>query len=192
MISGLSRSSGIILISFLLSGCLMEPVKSLNPFYTKEILTQFTKLEGNWKPVDPKSEIEIFSFEGEALVIKTKDGDRSSLSVKYFTIKDSVYLDVTASKNMKDEFTTHTVPFHSLFKIKRNNNQLSLFPLYEDEFNEKITKEGISFLSVLVDDSLKEYYISPSSDWINFLTKFGEDKELFKEEFSVLLEKIEY
>ena len=104
----------LVLLSSIFTGCIDDPVQSLNPFYTHEALVEFPQLEGEWLSFfvfedDVVSQMNIKPWIFEDSTIKIFDENRkiSVAQTKFFQIEDSYFADIVMANfnlDLDDDF----------------------------------------------------------------------------------------
>ena len=104
----------LILLSSIFTGCIDDPVQSLNPFYTHEALVEFPQLEGEWlsflvleDDVVSQMNIKPWIFEDNTIKIFDENRKVSVARIKFFQIEDSYFADVVMANfnlDLDDDF----------------------------------------------------------------------------------------
>lgn len=183
------------ILCLLLAGCY---VQSLHPFYTKEKVMDFPKIVGDWKVIQhgeryiPYSEQIPWKFSKDSLEIVDDKGIRSRIKATYFKVGDAVFLDSTADDpdehgGIGKYWVAHVYPVHMLCKVVVEGDTLTLMPLNYDWFEKNKEKLGKEIPYIEVDEPMM--FTATSEQWISFLQKHKDTKEVFDQENAYILKQ---
>lgn len=184
-----------------LSGCV---VQSINTFYTDESRVPMPQIVGKWHPVskekankDEKLPPEWIFAEDNVLTSDEK-GIQSELETVYFKAGDSVFVDMSPGK-LDDEknkavngyWLMCTAPMHTVCKVEIKGNELKLVPANLKEILKMVETQKCELKTVKGNskDSV-EIFISSSAEWLKFLAKYANDKEVFDEQSALLFKLV--
>ncbi len=127
--------------------------------------------------------------------IETYDEENiySKLDVVYFKVGDNHFIDLTAGE---PKFETNfywgagLTLVHSLCKIEIDKDTLTITPLDIEWFTDKIKNKqlNISYVKAIHEDS-NYIFTSTPKEWVAFLIKYGNDPDLFNEEYRFVFKK---
>ncbi len=125
----------VIVCALGLSGCL---VKSINPFYTQDIVIETPKeIEGKWRTIKsrgediPSKESIDVEVKGHQLILKQSGKIPVFLEVNIFKVEAQEYMDYTlnVSRHKLEEFNDYMKLTHGIFKVEQVKEGLALTPL---------------------------------------------------------------
>ncbi|MHB8880726.1 MAG: hypothetical protein ACYC69_04340 [Thermodesulfovibrionales bacterium] len=181
------RMLGSLLLCMVLSGCFIQ---SFQPFYTEGSLIDLPEIAGAWQLVSQGSENladkyrEPWQFEKDRIWTFEK-GVSSRLDVKYFRIDDTLFADLVMAEPEEGRgpnqwWLLHTVPVHSVCKVRLSGDTLSFSPLNGDWLIGMLKKKKIVLPSVQVDEKGEHTVLTASSkDLTDFLKKYRAEAEAF-------------
>lgn len=177
-----------------LIGCI---VQSLHPFYTEKVVIDFPRIMGNWDLILTGEEDvsedgkKPWQFTKDTIEIVDEKGRRSVLKAKYFKVGDTVFVDSTAvdpeeQAGIAEWWALHVIPVHLLCKIQIEEDTLILIPLNYNWFDEH-AGESKEIPFVKIDDFM--IFTATSEQWVSFLNKHHDTKDVFNEEFAYTLRR---
>jgi hypothetical protein len=171
-------------ISFPLAGCF---VQSLNPYYTKESVSVFPGIAGEWTLVDergmPRAD-RPWAFAADKISTYDKNGTSGTLKVVYFRIGESFFLDTTVDEpgaGTTEWWTMHVFPAHLLTKAEIRDGRLMLIPLDYGVLEEAMRKGAVKLPHIRPKDEDAVLFTASSEEWMDFLKKNLNDPVLFSE-----------
>jgi len=178
----------MLFISIFLSGCL---VQSLTPFYTEDSLIQFAEIYGSWRLIRDfsgdvsKADIPPWQFTGGRITTFDGRGLEAKLQAKYFSIDDTVFMDITAgdphTSSISEIWAMHVAPVHTLARVTIKKDTLILTPLNYDWFESALVSNLITFPVIKLETANLTVFNPDSETWVTFLKKYKDQKEIFSE-----------
>jgi hypothetical protein len=178
----------MLFISVLLTGCLIQ---SLTPFYTEDSLIQFSRIYGSWRLVRDdsgdvsKANIPPWQFTGGRATTFDGRGLEAKLQVKYFSIDDTVFMDLMAgdpyTSSISEIWAMHVAPVHTLVKVTIEKDTLVLTPLNYDWFESALVSNVINFPAIELETANMTVFNPSSEAWMTFLKKYKDEKEIFSD-----------
>jgi hypothetical protein len=178
----------MLFISVLLTGCLIQ---SLTPFYTEDSLIQFSQIYGSWRLVRDdsgdvsKANIPPWQFTGGRVTTFDGRGLEAKLQVKYFSIDDTVFMDLMAgdpyTSSISEIWAMHVAPVHTLVKVTIEKDTLVLTPLNYDWFESALVSNVINFPAIKLETANMTVFNPSSEAWMTFLKKYKDEKEIFSD-----------
>jgi hypothetical protein len=178
----------MLFISVLLTGCLIQ---SLTPFYTEDSLIQFSQIYGSWRLVRDdsgdvsKANIPPWQFTGGRATTFDGRGLEAKLQVKYFSIDDTVFMDLMAgdpyTSSISEIWAMHVAPVHTLVKVTIEKDTLVLTPLNYDWFESALVSNVINFPAIELETANMTVFNPSSEAWMTFLKKYKDEKKIFSD-----------
>lgn len=178
-------------LMLLLSGCI---VKSLNKFYTSESRINLPEICGTWKLVPKESEKKKeqnikWNFQENTILTTDENGIQSPLDAVYFKVGNNIFVDLypgkldDKNKTVNGYWMSCVEPVHTLCKVVLVEDSLKLI-IPNVQKIKSACSEGRANLKFVDRENLNEIeiFISSADEWIKFLTEFGDDSEIFKED----------
>jgi len=176
----------MLFISFVLTGCLIQ---SLTPFYTEDSLIQLPRIYGSWRLIRDdsgdvsKADIPAWKFAGDRVTSFDGRGLEAKLQVKYFSIDDTVFMDLTAgdpyTSSISEIWAMHVAPVHTLVKVTIEKDTLTLTPLNYDWFESALVLNIITLPAIKLETANMTIFNPTPETWIAFLRKYKNEKEIF-------------
>ncbi len=178
----------ILLISILISGCVIQ---SLNKFYTDETKVNLDQINGEWIPEkligkDVKDK-KLTPWKFASDHIETYDGDNihSKLDCVYFKVGNYYFIDFTAGEpNFKTNsyWGAGVILVHSLCRVIFDNDTLVITPLNYEWVKEMVKNNRLKLSFVRSDSGDYDMIFTASSkEWVEFLRNYGANSEAFSE-----------
>jgi len=186
----------LIFLCSCLSGCI---VQSWNPFFTKDTLIEMPQLNGEWILLEymgsdvSDDNMKPWIFREGEIQTYSEDGYGGLLDVHYFKVKENTFIDFIAGNfpedaNISELWTSNIVPVHTICKISIKDDLLILKPMNAEWFGEAIEAKKILLPYMLVEvQEDRKLITAKSEEWIAFLEKYGDDEEVFTEEYQFVL-----
>ena len=178
----------LLCIPVLVTGCLIQ---SLTPFYTEESLIQFPGIYGSWRLIRDDSgdvsnaDIPPWQFTGGRITTFDGRGLEAKQQVKYFSIDDTVFMDITAgdphTSSISEIWAMHVAPVHTLVKVTIKKDTLILTPLNYDWFESALISNLIALPAIKLETANMTVFNPGPETWMAFLRKYKDQKEIFSE-----------
>ncbi|KPJ98446.1 MAG: hypothetical protein AMK71_11360 [Nitrospira bacterium SG8_35_4] len=178
----------LLFISLFVTGCLLQ---SLTPFYTEDSLIQLPSIYGSWRLTRDDSgevsnaDIPPWQFTGSRVTSFDGRGLEAKLQVKYFSIDDTVFMDITAgdphTSSISEIWAMHVTPVHTLVKVSLEKDTLILTPLNYDWFESALASDIITLPAIKLETANMTVFNPASETWMAFLRKYNDEKEIFAE-----------
>ncbi len=188
----------ILLTALTQSGCFIQ---SFQPFYTQDTLVESTATLGEWYLVMEGEEViaedypEPWVF-GKEQITTFHDSVSSELDVKYFRVNGFDFIDFSPSESVSGVnawWQLHTVPVHSVCKLKFSADSLSLTPLDGGWVEKMLDEKKISLPYISVDDDEDHIVLTASAqELVSFLNEYGDNEEAFPSETEHLFKRTAY
>lgn len=179
----------LFFITVLLSGCL---VQSFNPFYTEDSLTQLPEIYGSWRLIRDDSgdvsnaNIPPWQFAGERVTTFDGRGLEAKLQVKYFSINETIFMDITAgdpyTSSISEIWAMHVAPVHTVVKVTIDKDTLILTPLNYDWLKSALVINKIALPSIKLETADMTVFNPSPEKWMAFLKEYKDEKGVFSEE----------
>ncbi len=200
------RTAGYIIFALALcaalAGCV---VVSLNPYYTEDAIVEFPAAAGEWvlasigTDTEDKAIGSVWRFHDIYLEITDteEEGGRSSLlESTFFGVANTVFMDTTArpideqkKPGISNWWAMHTLPVHLLTRVEAEGDTLTITPIDQEWLLEQV-KAGETDLDYVVVDGL-EVFTATSEEWMAFLEKYRDAKELYLDVGAYVLKRRE-
>ena len=172
--------------SLLLSGCI---VQSLNPFYTKEALTELPRLDGEWvltiKAGDDVTgnNIKPWRFKGDEIQTFDKNGVGSFLKVSYFRVGEQLFADFFPGdpddRKVNGWWAIHVAPVHTVSKVSIDGKNLTFTPLNYEWLKKALKTNKITLSHIKIEDEDHLIFTAGSKAWMDFLKRHKNNKGAF-------------
>jgi len=186
----------LIFLCSCFSGCIAQ---SLNPFFTKDTLIEMPQLNGEWILLENMGDdvsdknIKPWIFREGELQTYNEDGYEGLLKVHFFKVKENTFIDFTAGDlsidvDISELWVFNVAPVHTICKVEIKDDLLILKPMNYEWIDAAIEDKKILLPHIVVEanDDIK-LITAKSEDWIVFLEEYGDDEEVFTEEYQFVL-----
>jgi len=174
----------LVLAVCMFAGCV---VHSVNPFYTRELVTEMPGLYGQWmltKSTFREGTEKPWTFSKDAIIIPGDKGTVTTIIARFFRINDMVFLDTTADEPQQDMslwWTLHISPMHAVSKVIISENTLRIIPLNAAWMEEAVKDKLVLLPAVWHEEQKMSLFTASSAEWVDFLKKYGSDQQAFPE-----------
>lgn len=181
------------LAAFLFAGCF---VQSFHPYYTKTAICTIPGIEGEWTPIDKKSDgkpLRPWVIRGDRIMTYDENGAPGLLKVVYFRAGESFFIDTIAETPpegaVNEWWTMHLLPLHIVTRVDMSDNGLTLTPIDFDYMGKALEKGEVRLTYIKRKDDDSVLFTASPEEWIEFLKKYGKDKLVFSDKNAVRLVK---
>jgi hypothetical protein len=195
------KKAGLILlmlcISVAMAGCI---VQSLHPFYTEDALIELPQIHGEWLLTrDDSGDVSganIPPWRFTSNRIKAFDGRslEAKLEVKYFSIEDTVFIDITAgdpfTSSVNEIWAMHVAPVHTAAKVTIKKDTLILTPLNYDWIDAALNAKETSLPIIKLESAKMTVFNANSETWMAFLKEHKDDREIFAEKLQYVFKRM--
>lgn len=174
----------LVLAVFMLAGCV---VHSVNPFYTRDLITEMPGLYGQWmltKSTFREGTEKPWTFSKDAIMIPGDKGTVTTIVARFFRVSDMLFLDTTAAEPQEDMsiwWTLHISPMHTVSKVLGDEKTLRIIPLNASWMEKAVKDKTIALPSVWHEEGKAHLFTASSAEWVEFLKKYGSDPQAFPE-----------
>jgi len=174
----------LVLAVFMLAGCV---VHSVNPFYTRDLITEMPGLYGQWmltKSTFREGTEKPWTFSNNAIMIPGDKGTVTTIVARFFRINDMLFLDTTADEPQEDMslwWTLHISPMHTVSKVLADEETLRIIPLKASWMEQAVKDKTVILPSVWHEEEKAYLFTASSAEWVEFLKKYGNDPQAFPE-----------
>lgn len=168
--------------ALMLAGCI---VQSLNPYYTKESISEIPGIEGEWNLLGDNGKpqpVKPWLFGKEKILAYDERGTQGMLKAVYFRAGESFFLDTTAeepSKETNEWWVMHVFPVHLVTRVEIHEDKLTLTPI-DYSWLEKAMKSGdVNLPHIMQKEENSLIFTASAEEWMGFLKKYANDKDVF-------------
>lgn len=175
-----------------LAGCV---VHSINPFYTRDLITDIPALYGQWmlrESVFKEGTDKPWIFSKDSIIIPGIKGASATLSARFFKVNDMVFLDTIAADPQEDVslwWTLHISPMHTVSKVVVSDNMFRVIPLDASWMEESVKNKTVTLPSVWHEEQKMHLFTASGAEWVEFLKKYGSDPNAFPEKDAFVFER---
>lgn len=168
-----------------LGGCI---VQSLNPYYTKESVCAVPGIQGEWRLLDEKGKpepIKPWTFLNGKIQAFEKNGMAGTIKATYFTAGKSFFLDSIADEpgeGTNKWWTMHVFPVHLATKVETDGKRLTLTPMNHSWMEKAVKNKTVTIPYIWVKEENSALFTASSEEWMDFLTKNANNKDLFSDD----------
>jgi len=187
----------ITIILLLAAGCL---VQSLSPYYTDENKIPMPEsLKGYWELVKEQGEkrdnITPWIIKDGIMTVYDENNVSGRLKIVFFKVGENLYSDTIAETPEENKvnqiWLQHTMPMHILCKVINSGDDLQFIPISYKWIDEAIKEKKLA-LSYVEHPSEDNWplFTAPAKDWEKFLTRHGNDQEVFSPKLAYVLKRL--
>lgn len=169
----------------LLSGCV---VQSFHPFYQEQAKTPLPELVGEWTLAAAGSDKApsvppwVFTENGELITYDEK-GVAGKLRATFFKVGEQLFCDFEAGDTeegrLNPYWILHVRPVHTVAKVQRTAQQLTLVPLNYEWFKKAVAGGEVNLPHLKRDKDDVLLVTAPPEQWARFLGRYGADTNAF-------------